>query len=401
VADIVNQKASTRKTMDLSAYLLFAIGPLVGNAVLVLLGSIASEFAVDPTDVLVAIPAFMIPFAAVQLFSGAISDINGRIPVILFGLIFYGLGLILVSVAMTLPLLIIGYLLSGFGFGFVNPVLVALITDLSAPSEIQGKMGIIGALATTMVGLGPAIAGQMVVYGWRLFYVSFVVISLFAALALAASRPKQRQEKKRDGMKELLAVFSQELRRPAVLLMMISGFLISESYGGIIIWTSRGLTGAYEPQVVGAVLLLLGLTGVISGLSVSRIVDRFDERVALGLGLMSLFTSLILLILIGNIASVDTLIYVALAILILGWAAGSLSPVVLAISQKLSPTRRGALAGLLTFSMFVGNALVPITYESFYAIGMSTVYSAILIVSLFLVIILALFTKNASLARDV
>jgi len=117
--------------------------------------------------------------------------------------------------------------------------------------------------------------------------------------------------------------------------------------------------------------------------------------------LMSLFTSLILLILIGNIASVDTLIYVALAILILGWAAGSLSPVVLAISQKLSPTRRGALAGLLTFSMFVGNALVPITYESFYAIGMSTVYSAILIVSLFLVIILALFTKNASLARDV
>ncbi|MFW9933738.1 MAG: hypothetical protein ACFFDR_13945, partial [Candidatus Thorarchaeota archaeon] len=54
------------------SYILFAMGPLVGNAVLTLLGAISSDFMTDPTAVLIAIPAFMFPFAIIQLFSGAL-----------------------------------------------------------------------------------------------------------------------------------------------------------------------------------------------------------------------------------------------------------------------------------------------------------------------------------------
>lgn len=387
--------------MEVSAYVLFAIGPLVGNAVLVLLGAIASDFSVDPTQVLIAVPAFMIPFASVQLFSGAISDIRGRIPVILFGLVFYGIGLLLVSVSPSLSFFIWGYALAGFGFGFVNPVLIALITDYSSQSEIQGKMGITGALATTMVGLGPAIAGQMVIYGWRVFYGTFVIIAFFAAAILGLSRPENRRVETEHALVNLIRTFSEELKRPAVLLMMLSGFLISASYGGITVWTSRGLTGVFLPSIVGGVLMLLGVTGLTAGLSINRIVTRFGERTALGLGMLSLFTSLVLLISIGDITQQASLVLVALAVLILGWAAGSLSPVVLATSQKLSPGRRGALAGLLTFSMFVGNAVVPIFYEPFFTFGMRSVYSAIMLVSVFLLFTLYAFTRKASQQLDI
>lgn len=382
--------------MDISAYVLFAIGPLVGNAVLVLLGSIASDFSVNPTQILIAVPAFMIPFALVQLFSGALSDIKGRIPVILFGLVFYGAGLILVSISVTLPFFTSGYALAGFGFGFVNPVIIALITDYSEPSEIQGKMGITGALATTMVGLGPAIAGQMVIYGWRLFYAIFVGIAFFVAVVLRASRPRNTRTTNDNELRELLRAFSEELKRPVVLLMMLSGFLISASYGGITVWTSRGLTGAFPPALVGGVLMLLGVTGLTAGLSISRIVSKFGERAALGLGLFSLFTSIGLLISIGDVTHQANLMFVGLAILILGWAAGSLSPVVLATSQKLSPDRRGALAGLLTFSMFVGNAFVPIIYEPFFGYGMRTLYLAILVASVCLSGALFAFTRTST-----
>jgi len=387
--------------MEVSAYVLFAIGPLVGNAVLVLLGAIASDFSLDPTQILIAVPAFMIPFAAVQLFSGAISDIKGRIPVILFGLVFYGVGLVLVSVSPDLFFFTFGYALAGFGFGFVNPVLIALITDYTSPSEIQGKMGIIGALATTMVGLGPAIAGQMVIYGWRLFYTTFVIIAFLVAVILGVSRPENSGIETEDGLANLIQTFSQELKRPDVLLMMLSGFLISASYGGITIWTSRGLTGSFPPAVVGGVLMFLGVTGLIAGLSISRIVTKFGERTALGVGLLSLFTSLLILISVGDITRQASLVFVALAVLILGWAAGSLSPVVLATSQKLSPERRGALAGLLTFSMFVGNAVVPTFYEPFFVSGMRSVYSAILVMSVLLLVTLFAFTRKASNQLDI
>jgi len=387
--------------MEVSAYVLFAIGPLVGNAVLVLLGAIASDFSLDPTQALIAVPAFMIPFAAVQLFSGAISDIKGRIPVILFGLVFYGIGLVLVSASPDLSFFTFGYALAGFGFGFVNPVLIALITDYSSPSEIQGKMGITGALATTMVGLGPAIAGQMVIYGWRIFYTTFVIIAFLVAVILAVSRPVNSGIETEDGLANLIQTFSQELKRPVVLLMMLSGFLISASYGGITIWTSRGLTGSFPPAVVGAVLMFLGVTGLTAGLSISRLVTRFGERIALGVGLLSLFTSLVILISVGDITRQASLVIVALAVLILGWAAGSLSPVVLATSQKLSPGRRGTLAGLLTFSMFVGNAVVPTFYEPFFVSGMRSVYSAILVMSVFLLVTLFAFTRQASNQLDI
>jgi MFS family permease len=82
-------KTENYRFLNLISYFLFAIGPLVGNAVLVLLGAISADFLVDPTVVLSAIPAFMFPFAIIQLFSGAISDIYGRVQVIIGGLLVF------------------------------------------------------------------------------------------------------------------------------------------------------------------------------------------------------------------------------------------------------------------------------------------------------------------------
>ncbi|MFW9913638.1 MAG: hypothetical protein ACFFEU_14265, partial [Candidatus Thorarchaeota archaeon] len=76
--DIRSGSDESYQSLNIILYILFAVGPLVGNAVLVLLGAISTDFMVNPTVVLNSIPAFMFPFALFQLFSGSISDTYGR-----------------------------------------------------------------------------------------------------------------------------------------------------------------------------------------------------------------------------------------------------------------------------------------------------------------------------------
>jgi len=383
--------------LEIIAYTLFAIGPMVGNGVLVMLDAMASDFNVDPTDVMLAITAFMVPFAVVQLFSGAISDTKGRVPVLTFGVFVYLIAMLLQIFSTSLSMFILASVISGFGFGFVNPVLVALITDGCSPSSIPKRMGIVGALAAISVGLGPAIAGQLVVFGWQMFYAVFLVLSLLCfALLRLVNRPVNRQSDRpgRPGIGELISNLSLELKRPVVLLLMLCIFAVGLSYSATIQWTSRGMAGVDE-GTIGLLLLLTGIVGGVAGVSMSRIMRLRGVGTVITLGLISLFTAVVILLLAGDLASPVNLPLVAAALLIAGWAGGTLSPILMTYSQILSPERRGVLAGTLTSSMFIGNALnVPI-YSIIFAFGIQWVYTAILVVAVALSMLMMMLYRTA------
>ncbi len=389
-----SQPQENYRSLEIIAYTLFAIGPMVGNGVLVMLDAMASDFNVDPTDVMLAITAFMVPFAIVQLFSGAISDTKGRVPVLTLGIVVYLLAMLLEIFSTSLPMFILASIISGIGFGFVNPVLVALITDGCSPSSIPKRMGIIGALAAMSVGLGPAIAGQLVVFGWQMFYAVFLVLSLLClALLRLVKRPVSMQSG-RPAIRELVSNLSLELKRPVVLLLMLCIFAVGLSYSATIQWTSRGMAGVDE-GTIGLLLLLTGVVGGVAGVSMSRIMRFRGIGTVIALGLISLFTAVTVLLLAGDLASPANLPLVAAALLIAGLAGGTLSPVLMTYSQTLSPERRGVLAGALTSSMFIGNALnVPI-YSSIFAFGIQWVYTAILIVAVALSILMMMLYRIA------
>ena len=170
------------KFLEFVIYLLFFFGPLTGNVILVLFHTLSTEFSVSPGAILVAIPAFMFPFAITQLFSGVISDIKGRFPVLILGLILFGVAMLIATLSFSLEIYVVANVLGGIGFGFINPVLIALMTDISSPQNIPKKMGFLGASANLGVGLGPLIASQMILIGWRSIYILFVVISAFGLI---------------------------------------------------------------------------------------------------------------------------------------------------------------------------------------------------------------------------
>ncbi|MCK5151268.1 MAG: MFS transporter, partial [Candidatus Thorarchaeota archaeon] len=169
---------------------------------------------------------------------------------------------------------------------------------------------------------------------------------------------------------------------------------ISLAYLGTFVWTSRGLSGTIDDTIIGVLLLGGGIAGTIAGVLVGPMIRRFGYGLPITLGLISLLIGTSLFILIGDITLGSSLMLVALGIVIIGWAGGLLLPIMITVSQVLSPERRGVLAGLVSFSFFMGSALIPSVYEPLFHISMNWVYLGILVISLLLILLLgALYRK--------
>ena len=382
------------KFLELIIYVIFLFGPLTGNIVLVLFHVLSVEFSVSPNAILIAIPAFMFPFAFTQLFSGAISDLKGRFPVLITGLIIFGFAMFLAALSFSLEMYAIANILGGIGFGLVNPVLIALITDITTPSNIPKKMGYLGASANLGVGLGPLIASQMILIGWQAIYILFIGITIFGLLYFAISKRPPQKIPEESGIGVLFSQLSTELRRSVVILMVFSAVLISHTYLAITIWTSRFLSG--NESLVGLILGIAGVGAAIAGVLTGSTIKKKGVGIPLLIGSIFLFTALIILLIIGDITQADKTVFLAIGWIISGLAGGTLFPAITYYSQILSPKRRGALAGLLTAGYFIGIALVPTTLapiSEFY--GITGIYISILAISVLFVLSIFLLYKVA------
>ena len=382
------------RSIETVSYVLFGIGPLVGNAVLTLLGPIAVDFLVDPTAILIAIPSFMFPFALFQLFSGALSDTYGRVPIIVCGLIGFLAGLFLISFASSIAMFALGHLVAGIGFGFVNPVLLALLSDSAVPEDIPKRMGIASGLAGLGVGLGPFIAGQMAMLGWQLYYLAILSIVFLGLIAISIANRPPTTIHGETGIRVLINNLRIELRKPVVLLMVVTTFLIAITYLGTLIWTSRGLTGSVSVTTTGIMLLVAGILGAIAGISLGHIIRRRGYGFSIVIGVIPLFASLSLFILIGDITIPSLIPLVGLSLALMGWAGGVLFPLMITYSQVISPERRGVLAGIVTSSSFFGVALIPTVYEPLYHLGMPSLYLGILVVAALLLMFITILYRR-------
>ncbi|MFW9796324.1 MAG: MFS transporter [Candidatus Thorarchaeota archaeon] len=382
------------RSIELISYLLFGIGPLVGNAVLTLLGPIASDFLVDPTAILVSIPAFMFPFATFQLFSGALSDSYGRVPIIAAGLVGFLAGLLLITFSTTIAMFALGYLIAGIGFGFVNPVLLALLSDCAPPNEIPKRMGIASGLASFGVGFGPFIAGQLAIIGWQLYYLVILIIVFLSFVGISIAKRPPSMVHEESGIHVFITNLRIELRKPVVLLMLITTFLITMTYLGTLVWTSRGLTNSVSESITGTMLLVAGILGAIAGASLGRIIKTRGFGFSISIGAIPLFASLTLFLMIGDITLPSATLIVGIALAAMGWAGGVLFPLMITYSQLISPERRGVLAGVVTSASFFGVALIPTVYEPFFQLGMTSLYLGITGVALLMLLFISILYRK-------
>ena len=141
---------------------------------------------------------YLVVIAALLLTFGRLSDVVGRKPVWLAGLLIFTLGSVLCGVSPTLAVLIGARALQGIGGAMIFAPSVALLTD-TFPRQERGRAIGLNAVAVSIgVSAGPALGGIITEHlSWRWIFFLNLPIGLLAVLASARWLPRGTRKPER------------------------------------------------------------------------------------------------------------------------------------------------------------------------------------------------------------
>jgi MFS family permease len=197
-------KTRTRLAFGLLAYAFAAImvGTTLPTPMYALYGQ-QMHFAVLTTTVIYATYAGGVLFAILAV--GRWSDAIGRRPILLAGVVFALASAAVFLVADSVPLLLVGRVLSGLSAGVFTGTATAAVIE-AAPDRWRSKAAAVATVANIGgLGTGPLLAGLLVEYAPAPLHLSFIVhigLAILAGLAVLVV-PETSQRTGRIGVQRL------------------------------------------------------------------------------------------------------------------------------------------------------------------------------------------------------
>ncbi|WP_085307864.1 TCR/Tet family MFS transporter [Planktotalea arctica] len=349
-------------------------------------------------------------FAAMQfLFGpiiGSLSDRHGRKPVLVISLVIMAVNYVLMAVAGTIWLLLLGRIIGGITAA-THATAAAYIADVSKPDQKAANFGLIGAGFGIGFVLGPVIGGILAEFGTRApFWAAAVLAISNAALGWFVLRESVTDATRRAfkwKRANPFGAFKSIGSFPGLgpLLVVYFFFQIANVvYPSI--WAFYTLERfAWSPGMIGLSLAIYGISfGLVQGLLVQPSIRRFGHRgtVVLGLGLEA-----VMLFVIAFVTS-GTLLLILIPISALG-AVGM--PALQGImSRRVADDAQGELQGVLTSVNSLSAIMAPLvmtrSFAYFTAAG-APIYAPgapFLIASVLMVVSVVIFQmrKRASVA---
>ncbi len=185
------------------------------------IGSIASELgATDPNSRQYIITVFFGGMTLGTLIYGPWSDSIGRKPAIYAGLALYVVGALLCLFSTSLPMMLIGRFIQGFGAASPRIVSIAMVRDGNAGAAMAKVMSFVMTVFMLVPILAPSI-GQLVLFvaSWRVIFLGFLVMALIAAVWLWRRQPETLPRERRSplSLTALASSGGQVLRHPVAM----------------------------------------------------------------------------------------------------------------------------------------------------------------------------------------
>ena len=319
-----------------------------------LLPAIAGEFKISIPRTGLLITAYTIPYGLFQLVYGPLADRFSRQRVMGTALGFFALGTFVSAFAPTILSLDLLRLCTGAAAAGVIPVALAYVGDAVPYTERQAALGRIVSIASLGGVLSAALGGLIAtIASWRGMFLGYGVVAMCVAIVLLR-QPVQRSRpvKVRQGiLTPYLSVFQQAGWRAGALytLVFIEGLVATSTLGyfGALLNERDGFSYAAS----GALLTISGVTSMVMGRFVGKLVIRFGERGMLRLGGSAMVVGYVLTVF------QPVLIFFPLAMIFCGGGYVIAHSTLQARATELVPERRGTAVALFAFCLFLSGGL--------------------------------------------
>ena len=338
------------------------LGPFAVDTYIPAFPTIADDLGASALQMQQTFSVYLIAFAVMFLFHGALSDSFGRKPIILWGLVGFLIGTVGCALSQTIGQLLFFRTLQGLSVGAGMVVGRAMIRDLFNDADAQRLMSMV----TMWFGLAPAIApilGGFLFshYGWHsifwfvaVFTLALIVMSVFA---FHETLPVEKRQSFR--LQPLLAGYREVgVNLPFLLLSFAAGF----NFNGFFLYILSAPVFLPQQLHLGpteyAWLFVPGIGGIMTGAFISgRVAGKWSPAKTVRVG----YTVMTLAV-IGNIAFstffTPALPWSVLPVYIYAVGTATAFPSLTILVMDLFPFRRGMATSLSAFVGGIINALV-------------------------------------------
>jgi EmrB/QacA subfamily drug resistance transporter len=182
-------------------------------------------------------------------FWGKLSDIYGRKPIFMIGIVIFLVGSALSGLSQDMAMLILFRGIQGIGAGSLFPVALAIIGDLFSPQERGKYQGLFGAVFGIAFVAGPLVGGWLTEnVGWHwIFYVN-IPIGLIALVVIQRLLPT---------VKNARATRNFDVLGGAIFTVAISFLLVGLTNKQFGDWTDPTVGGFILVGIIGSLIFLV------------------------------------------------------------------------------------------------------------------------------------------------
>ena len=290
---------------------------------------------------------------------GGLSDRFGRRPVLLTALVVMAFDYVLMAVAGTIWLLVIGRIIGGITAA-TQSAAAAYMADISKPEDKSANFGLLGAAFGVGFVFGPLMGGVLAEYGTRAPFWAAAVLAagnaVFGYFVLPETVTDRIRRPFNIRRANPLGAFKQITQLPGLGRLMGMTFIYAIAFFVYpSIWAYFGkLQFGWGPGMIGLSLGFFGIgIAIVQGLLIRPIIARIGDRNAVILGL-----------------GIDVVAFIALGLVTNGWVALALTPLTALgsiagpalqgiMSRTASDDQQGELQGALTSINAVASIMAP------------------------------------------
>ncbi|MCW3003051.1 MAG: transporter [Conexibacter sp.] len=330
------------------------LGPFGGGMVTVLVPELRDAFGVSSSGASLALSAYLVPFAVLQLVSGTLGERFGRARATRIAFVVYAVASLWAALAGGFGGFLLARAVQGAANAFTTPLVLAGLADATEDADLGRTMGTFAAVQTAGVVGAPLVGGLAGALDYRLAFVAAAIAALALAAVPVPSRPRPPSEEL-PRFRDALTVRTRWTSGAAFLAYFaITGL-------GVVVALRAGDAFGLGPTARGLLLAGFGVAGVIAGRPAGGLTDR---RGAVRVAVIGAVGCCALVPLLGVAGGALALALVWLAV---GVASALLWAGLNVLTVGAAPANRGGAVSVIGAFKFAGNALAPVVWLAVYA----------------------------------